>query len=307
MKSMTGYAYNEVSSEQISFSVEIKSYNSRYLDLEVYLPPYLSRIENHFRRLAEEKIRRGKVEISIKIKQLQQNMSVAVDLNAAKAYRDALSLLAQGASMCPQFSGKTAGFLWSAFRGGRREIPLELIAAQEGVLTVQNELDIDFFTKTLTPPFLSVLQAFIADRDREGANIAADIRSQLAMLEKAQRFFADWQPKMDELFRESIRKRFAETLGTAVDEARVLTETAALLVKYTINEEIIRLESHLRALKAELASDDMPGRKIDFICQEINREINTIGSKNQFVEVGEMVIAAKNALENIREQARNIE
>jgi uncharacterized protein (TIGR00255 family) len=286
---MTGYAYNEVSSEQISFSVEIKSYNSRYLDLEVYVPPYLSRLENHFRRITEEKIRRGKVEISIKIKQLQQNTSVAVDLNAAKAYRDALALLAD------EIGAKTS------------DVSLELIAAQEGVLTVQNDLDIDFFTKTLTPPFLSALQAFIADREREGANIAADISSQLAMLEKAQRFFADWQPKMDELFRELIRKRFAELLGDAVDETRVLTETAAMLVKYTINEEIIRLESHLKALKTELASDDAPGRKIDFICQEINREINTIGSKNQFVEVGEMVIAAKNALENIREQARNIE
>jgi uncharacterized protein (TIGR00255 family) len=286
---MTGYAYNEVSSGQISFSVEIKSYNSRYLDLEVYVPPYLSRLENHFRRIAEEKIRRGKVEISIKIKQLQQNTSVAVDLNAAKAYRDALSLLAD------EIGAKTD------------DIPIALIAAQEGVLTVQNDLDIDFFTKTLTPPFLSALQAFIADREREGANIAADISGQLAMLEKAQRFFADWQPKMDALFRESIRKRFAELLGDAVDEGRVMTETAAMLVKYTINEEIIRLKSHLKALKAELSSDDAPGRKIDFICQEINREINTIGSKNQFVEVGEMVIAAKNALENIREQARNIE
>jgi uncharacterized protein (TIGR00255 family) len=289
MKSMTGYAYNEVSSGQISFSLEIKSYNSRYLDLEVFVPPYLSRIENHFRRLAEEKIRRGKVEISIKIKRVQQNTSVDVDLNAAKAYRDALVLLADEI-------------------GAKKEnIPLELIAAQEGVLTVQSDFDIDFFIKTLTPPFLSVLQDFIADREREGANIAADISSQLATLEAAERFFADRQPKMDELFRESIRKKFAELLGDAVDEGRVLTETAAMLIKYTINEEIIRLESHLKALKTELASDDEPGRKIDFICQEINREINTIGSKNQFVEISEMVIVAKNALENIREQARNIE
>ena len=77
--------------------------------------------------------------------------------------------------------------------------------------------------------------------------------------------------------------------------------------KYTINEEIVRLKSHLKALKAEIAENPTPGRKIDFICQEINREINTIGSKNQFTEVGTMVVTAKNALENIREQARNVE
>ena len=80
-----------------------------------------------------------------------------------------------------------------------------------------------------------------------------------------------------------------------------------MLVKYTINEEIVRLKSHLQALCSELAENPAPGRKIDFLCQEINREINTIGSKNQFAEVGQMVVEAKNAVENIREQARNIE
>ena len=80
-----------------------------------------------------------------------------------------------------------------------------------------------------------------------------------------------------------------------------------MLVKYTINEEIVRLHSHLSAMRSEITDNPAPGRKIDFLCQEINREINTIGSKNQFVEVGRMVIEAKNAIENIREQARNIE
>ena len=86
-----------------------------------------------------------------------------------------------------------------------------------------------------------------------------------------------------------------------------MQETAALLVKYTINEEIVRLLSHLDALRKEFVEDEVPGKRIDFICQEINREINTIGSKNQFTEVGAMVVNAKDALENIREQAKNVE
>ena len=86
-----------------------------------------------------------------------------------------------------------------------------------------------------------------------------------------------------------------------------MTETAAMIVKYTINEEIIRLQSHLQALRKEINENPIPGKKIDLICQEANREINTIGSKNQFTEVGEKVIDAKNALENIREQGKNIE
>lgn len=86
-----------------------------------------------------------------------------------------------------------------------------------------------------------------------------------------------------------------------------MTETAAMLVKYTINEEIVRLLSHLKAMKDEINSNPVPGKKLDFICQEINREINTIGSKNQFTEVGTMVITAKDSIENIREQSKNIE
>ena len=86
-----------------------------------------------------------------------------------------------------------------------------------------------------------------------------------------------------------------------------MTETAAMLVKYTINEEIVRLGSHIQAMKTELNDNPIPGKRLDFICQEMNREINTIGSKNQFAEVGAMVINAKDALENIREQSKNVE
>uniref|UniRef100_UPI000B0BC561 DUF1732 domain-containing protein n=1 Tax=Treponema endosymbiont of Eucomonympha sp. TaxID=1580831 RepID=UPI000B0BC561 len=97
--------------------------------------------------------------------------------------------------------------------------------------------------------------------------------------------------------------------SVSADEQRILSETAAMLVKYTISEETVRLKSHIAALHGALAPGgaDAPGRRIDFICQELNREINTVGSKNQCAEVGEAVIAAKDALENIREQARNLE
>jgi uncharacterized protein (TIGR00255 family) len=112
---------------------------------------------------------------------------------------------------------------------------------------------------------------------------------------------------MERIFKDNIRNRFTELLGNNIDEQRVMQETAALLVKYTINEEIVRLRAHLVSLKKELAENPAPGRKADFICQEINREVNTIGSKNQIFEVGQAVIDAKDALENIREQMRNIE
>ena len=112
---------------------------------------------------------------------------------------------------------------------------------------------------------------------------------------------------MEQKFKESVTQRFNELLNGRVDQNRILEETASLVVKYTINEEIIRLKSHLSALRKELETNPVPGKRLDFICQEANREINTIGSKNQLTEVGAMVVNAKDALENIREQGKNVE
>lgn len=112
---------------------------------------------------------------------------------------------------------------------------------------------------------------------------------------------------MENLFKETIIQKFKELLLEKYDENRVMQEVASLLVKYTINEEIVRLSSHLSAMKNEILMNAQPGKKLDFLCQEINREINTIGSKNQFPEVSEVVITAKDSIENIREQAKNVE
>ena len=112
---------------------------------------------------------------------------------------------------------------------------------------------------------------------------------------------------METVFKETVTAKFKELLGEQIDENRILSEVAAMLVKYTINEEIVRLQSHLKAMKDEIQNNSVPGKKLDFLCQEINREINTIGSKNQFAEVGAMVIKAKDSIENIREQAKNVE
>ena len=135
----------------------------------------------------------------------------------------------------------------------------------------------------------------------------ADLLEKLAVLEKCAVFFKEWQPKMEGLFKEQITARFNELLGENADQNRIMSETAAMLVKYTINEEIVRLASHISAMKDEINNNPIPGKRLDFICQEMNREINTIGSKNQFAEVSAMVVNAKDSLENIREQSKNVE
>ena len=289
MKSMTGYSYNEITTNEYSVVVEFKSYNSRYLDLTINLPSFLGRLENRIKEKCTEKLERGKVDVFIRIKDFQDEVSVEPNLNAAKAYYDAFSKIAD-----------TLGFSQNA-------ISLNSILAQNDILISQKEYDMELYWNRIEPVFTKALEDFLSERIREGENLKIDLLSMLKRIEKSYDIFKTWQPQMEQVFKESIQKRFAEILESNYDEQRVLTEIAAMLVKYTINEEVVRLQSHIDALKAEIQSNPCPGRKIDFICQEMNREINTIGSKNQFLEVGQAVINAKDALENIREQAKNVE
>lgn len=289
MNSMTGYSYNEELGENYSVSVEIKSVNSRFLDLSINLPSFLGRLESKFKELITSKIQRGKIDIFIRIKENNVPVTISVDEKMAKSYFDAISKVANTI-------GQT-----------EKDIPLSLIISQEGVLTSQKEIDIDYYWNLILPIFEKAFEDFVVDRKREGENLKNDLLFQLDKIQKASEIFSEWQPKMENAFKESILKKFNEILADKVDEQRVMTEVAALMVKYTINEEIVRLKSHINALTKEIEENPIPGKRIDFICQEMNREINTIGSKNQFIEIAQEVINAKDALENIREQSKNIE
>ena len=292
MNSMTGYGYQELVAEGIFLSVEIKSYNSRYLDLTVNLPASLSRLEGFLREQVSAAVVRGKVDVYVRLREEEPATKVLVNREAVRSYAAAMEEIAR---------------IMGVPHGGGQEQLLPLIVQQEGVLVAHREMDLEAYRGRLEPVFNAAMEQFLADRHREGQNLLVDLQEKLALLEGAASFFTQWQPQMEAAFKENLQRRFQEFLGEGYDQQRVLTEVAALLVKYTVNEEIVRLKSHLAALKRELAENPTPGRKIDFICQEINREINTIGSKNQFTEVGAMVITAKDALENIREQARNVE
>ena len=288
MTSMTGYSYVETSTETSTVSVEIKSVNSRFLDLTINLPPYLNQLESSFRAIISEKVVRGKIDVYIRVKENESDIEIAADTNAAKAYLDAIKKIADAT-------------------GYSSDIPLSLIISQPGVLNTNLKYDVEKYGQMISPVLKEALDKFCADRKREGENLKKDLLSKLSKLEECAAFFKEWQPKMESNFKEQITAKFKELLADQVDENRIMTETAAMLVKYTINEEIVRLHSHLAAMKTEIENNPAPGKKLDFLCQEANREINTIGSKNQFAEVGAMVIASKDSLENIREQAKNVE
>ena len=288
MTSMTGYGYNEMNYETAIVSVEIKSVNSRFLDLNINLPPFLNSIESYFRNKISQNITRGKVDVFIRVKELESDAQIYADTKMAKSYYDAIKEVAIA-----------TGY-------DEKSIPLSLILEQNGVLNSNKSYDVEKYQAMIEPIFDNALNQFIKDANREGENLLVDLKSKLLELETCADFFKKWQPKMENVFKEIITAKFNDLLKDNVDENRIMTEVAAMLVKYTINEEIVRLQSHIKAMKDELENNPYPGKKIDFICQEMNREINTIGSKNQFAEVGAMVIKAKDSLENIREQSKNI-
>ena len=288
MTSMTGYAYEEKSTEEAAVSVEIKSVNSRFLDLAINLPPYLNPLESYFRAKITEKVLRGKVDVYIRVRENESDSEVIPDTNAAVAYMNAIKKIADAT-------------------GFADDVSLGLIISQPGVLNVNRKYDVEKYKAMIEPVFEAALTHFMVDRKREGENMKIDLQKKLEKLSECANFFTEWQPKMEQYFKEQITTKFRELLEDKADENRIMTETAAMLVKYTINEEIVRLNSHIAAMRDELAKNPAPGKRLDFICQEMNREINTIGSKNQFAEVGAMVITAKDSLENIREQSKNVE
>lgn len=289
MNSMTGYGFKETIVENTQISVEIKSVNNRFLDLNVNIPSFLNPLESKIRKIVSSKIVRGKIDLTIRVKDMNSTAKVNPDPAAALMYRDAIANVSEA-----------LGYPASS-------IPLSLIVSQDGVLNITHEYDAEVYWSKIEPVFNEVFEQFVSDREREGENLKVDLLKKLDILDKCASFFKEWQPKMEQKFREQITNRFNELLGDSADQNRIMTEVASMMIKYTINEEIIRLHSHLSAMRNEFLQNPIPGKRIDFICQEANREINTIGSKNQFTEVGEMVINAKDALENIREQSKNVE
>jgi len=289
MKSMTGYAYCESANENTTVSVEIKGYNNRFLDLSIYLPPWLPSLEPELREYISARFMRGKIEASVRIKEHNQDLSVTINEKAAAAYKTAIEALAK--------------------KLGIKEKPgLGTLLGLEGVLETETARDAERYRLLVEPVLASAADRFEAERAREGKHTEENILSHLSILEKSVQMISALVPELELAIKENLRERFTEILGgSGIDENRILAETAVLLMKYTISEELSRLSSHLAEFRSETERNPSPGKKLDFLCQEINREVNTIGSKTQALDVSRAVVEMKNALENIREQLRNVE
>lgn len=287
MKSMTGYAQAEYVCASMRFAMELKSYNNRYLDIYLQLPAALSALEPLIRGWLQERLGRGKVEFSLRVREWLQPVSVTVDKAAAQAAINALRDLAQIA-------------------GGTETPGLGNLIQMDGVLSMERDINSDRIWEEVEPSLSALFGSYDETRLSEGGRLARDMKSQADLIQSELEGINACVPELERNIKEGLKRRFMEVLGNSVDEARVLQETAVALTRFTINEELIRLSSHLKALAQAILSNPQPGKILDFLCQEMNREINTIGSKSQLMETAGKVVLIKEAIENIREQARNV-
>ena len=292
VKSMTGYgrAKQEIGGRNIL--VEMKSVNNRYLDCSVKLPRLFGFLEEKIKSyIASKGISRGKIEVFVSIDILEEiGISVELDTAYASSYIAALRRL-------------------SAEFGLPDDITTMAVAANRDIFSVKKaDEDMDREWNNVLPVLEDAVAAFLASREREGANMKADI---IAKKARVQELVSTIAPLSEADVRNQYTKietRIKQLLGdVTVDEGRLITECALFADKIAIDEELVRLSSHFEAFDQILASDEPIGRKLDFLLQEINRETNTIGSKACDVAIAKIVVEIKSELEKIREQIQNIE
>ena len=288
MISMTGYGYKEFLNEKVRFSLEMKTYNNRYMDLILNLPNPLSPLEGQVRSIISSSIKRGRVEVYLRMKELEEDLTLIVDKAAVKSYADTL----RGVQELAGISG---------------DISLGHILSMEGVIKTDKNRDLDSMLEILEPLFQDVLGQIHSSRAVEGAETEKDIMGQISFMESCVEQIKEHAPRMQEQITSTLKDKFEEIVEGKADESRILAEIAVQVVRFDINEELQRLTTHLEGFRNIAASSDPVGKKLDFLCQEINREVNTIGSKNTLVEIGRIVVEMKDSLEKVREQLRNVE
>ena len=287
VKSMTGFG--RASSDEDSdknFSIEIKSVNHRYLDINIKMPKTFVSLEEKIRRLISERLSRGKVDVFINLKDYSKAQGRAkVNLEFAKSYVKCLNSLK------------------NEFKDLEDDIKLSMIVKHPEVIVIEEkEEDLEKIWNDIEGVLSEAIDGIVAMRVNEGEKLAKDI------LEKLVNFIELKSSVVVENYREKLKERLKDFLGNVdIDETRLATEVVIFADKATIDEEIIRLKSHISQLRESLSFKESIGRKLDFLVQEMNREANTIASKSNDLEITNSVIDIKNIIEKIREQVQNIE
>lgn len=291
IKSMTGYGKSEQTIDSLNVTVEIKSVNHRYFEFSARVPREYGFLEEKLKKYCNSLITRGKVECYVSVEDLEEReMEVNVNETLAAGYVKALKELSERFGLKDDISAVTLS---------RYPDVITLHKASEDEERIWNAV------KTVAETAVS---KFIEMRETEGSKLRGDILSRADYIIKCVEFIEGRSPETVREYNEKLKQRMKELLGdAAVDEQRLLNEAAIYADKIAVDEETVRLRSHISQLRDFMNSSEAIGRKLDFLVQEINREANTIGSKAQDVDIAKKVIAIKAEVEKIREQVQNIE
>ena len=292
MNSMTGFGSGRAANEQLDVTIEMKSVNSRYCDIICKVPRLSTAVEDEIRRMVKGSLARGKIEVSISYKSGTKGRTLTVDSALVQEVRRAL--------------------VREGFYGSEQEVPLSAVTAVSNECFSVEEVDI-------TPDTIAMLAMKAAEeaitnllkmRAKEGEALRLDIEARLQTLENIVEAIDCHKTDVLTAYEERLRRRLDDmlsALGKTVDEDRILQEVAIMADKTDISEEIVRFGSHVVQLRNTLNDTEPIGRKLDFLIQEMNREVNTMGSKGADLSITDRVVALKCELEKIREQIQNIE
>ncbi len=291
IKSMTGFGRGIYDGEKRTVTVEIKSVNHRFLDFNLKIYRVYSKFEDKIRAAVSSKISRGKLDVYVSVVNKQEDgLDVKLDRSLLNGYLKAYGVLRDEYGLKDDISVMTVARNSDLFTVNKAEEDDNEVYAD-----IEKALDL-------------ALCEFVAMREEEGKRLAEDLLSYLSVLEQNTKKLKELSPESVKEYRKKLEERIKELLEDAkVDEQRLLTETAIFADKIAVDEEMARLSSHFAQFRQMIESTAPIGKKMDFLVQEINREINTTGSKANSLEMSKTVVEMKSELEKIREQIQNVE
>jgi len=289
---MTGFSRHENQNEDLTCKVEIRSVNNRFIDINTRLPKSLAPLELPLKKMVKSKCARGSFDISISIAKngdSEANLEVAPNLPLATEYLNAFKNIQEGLGL-------------------KGEIDINTILSQRDVVKPELKKVEDSSEEIVLQTVDKTLTDLVKMREDEGENLEKDILNQISSIKALGKLISTKQSITVQEFQDKLKEKIQSlTTGIEIDPARIAQESALLADRCDVTEELVRLESHLDQFNKLVASHEPQGRKLEFLTQEINREVNTIGSKTIDLEVSKAVIEMKSCLEKIREQLANIE
>lgn len=291
IKSMTGYGRHEYMDEAKKIVIDMKSVNQRFCDVNVKMPRAYGYLEDKVKEYVSSSISRGKVDVFVYIENYSsENKLITLDKALCDNYYSVISQIKEEYDI-------------------KDDITLSnLLRFQDIFVVRQEEEDKDAAWEMIKNVLARATEDFINARIREGERMLADLKEKGENIKNLVLKVEERAPKIVEEYAEKLKQRMTELLGDVnIDEGRLLTEVGIMADRVCIAEELVRLKSHLKELDKILALDEPVGRKLDFLVQEINREINTIGSKSNDIDAARLVVDMKSEVEKMREQIQNIE